>query len=145
MHAITYDNFTRSHNLVIGYFADLIIADITTGQRNRSFTEIGPRRQTHYTEMDICAPHVVWFSKEPSPSWSWVLFMIMKYIILHTYYKSLTVIHSYMYCILKSCAHFSVREWVRQRCDKQGRVGGNKRQWSWYKKVVHSCTVINFN
>ena len=29
-----HDNFTRAHNLVIGYFADIIIADIITGQRN---------------------------------------------------------------------------------------------------------------
>ena len=27
-HAITCDNFTRSRNLVIGYFADIIIVDI---------------------------------------------------------------------------------------------------------------------
>ena len=33
-HAIVCDDFTRSHNLVIGYFADIIIADITAGQRN---------------------------------------------------------------------------------------------------------------
>ena len=33
-HAIACDNFTRSRNLVIGYFTDIIIADIITGQRN---------------------------------------------------------------------------------------------------------------
>ena len=30
-HAIARDDFTRSRNLVIGYFADIIIADITVG------------------------------------------------------------------------------------------------------------------
>ena len=44
-HAIAHDDFTRSRNLVIGYFTDIIIADITTGQRNRCFAEIGPHRQ----------------------------------------------------------------------------------------------------
>ena len=39
-HAIACEDFTRSRNLVIGYFAD-----ITAGQRNWCFTEIGPRRQ----------------------------------------------------------------------------------------------------
>ena len=33
-HAIACDDVTRSHNLVICYFADIIIAYITAGQRN---------------------------------------------------------------------------------------------------------------
>ena len=39
--AIAHDDFTRSRNVVINYFADIIIADITAGQRNSCFAEIG--------------------------------------------------------------------------------------------------------
>ena len=34
IHVITCDDFTALRNLVIGYFADIIIADLTAGQRN---------------------------------------------------------------------------------------------------------------
>ena len=44
-HAITCDDFTRSHNLVIGLFENVIIADITAGQRNWCIAEIGYHRQ----------------------------------------------------------------------------------------------------
>ena len=33
-YAIASDDFMRSHNLVIGYFTDIIITDSTAGQRN---------------------------------------------------------------------------------------------------------------
>ena len=45
LHIATCDDFMRSHNLVIGYFADIRIADITAGQRNRCFIDIGSHRQ----------------------------------------------------------------------------------------------------
>ena len=45
LHAIAHGDFTRSHNLVIGYFADIIITDITAGRRNWCLTEIWPCRQ----------------------------------------------------------------------------------------------------
>ena len=44
-HTIACDDCTTSHNLVIGYFVDIIIADITAMKRNWYFAEIGPRRQ----------------------------------------------------------------------------------------------------
>ena len=44
-HAIACDDFTRSRSLVMDYFVDIIVADITAGQRNGCFTEIGPHRQ----------------------------------------------------------------------------------------------------
>ena len=43
--AIAHDDFMRSCNLVIGYLADIIIKDITAGQRNWCVAEIGPHRQ----------------------------------------------------------------------------------------------------
>ena len=44
-HTIACDDCMRSRNLVISYFADIIIADITAGKRNQSFIKIGPHRQ----------------------------------------------------------------------------------------------------
>ena len=48
-HAIARDDFTRSHKSVIGYFADIMIADITAGRKIDVFQKLGLAYKTGYT------------------------------------------------------------------------------------------------